>query len=51
MMGAFIDLNTRKLTSLPEEILKKFENLSRTDNFKVITKEDTRKYGVKPIDL
>jgi acyl-CoA thioester hydrolase len=51
MMGAFIDLNTRKLTNLPEEILKKFEFLSRTDDFKVITKDDTRKYGMKPTDI
>jgi acyl-CoA thioester hydrolase len=51
MMGAWINLNTRKLTRLPEPILGNFKKLEKTDDFKILTKEDTRKYGEKPVDL
>lgn len=51
MMGGWIDLKERKLTGLPEELLKNFEVLERTDDFKFLTKEDTRKYQERPKDL
>ena len=51
MMGGWIDLNTRKLTGLPKELLDKFNAFERTDDFKVLSKEDTRKSGMRPQDL
>ncbi|SRR5690554_1201680 len=51
MMGSWIDLRTRKLTSVPAHFLKPLEQLQRTDDFKVLSKEDTRKFGRKPKDL
>lgn len=51
MMGGWIDLSARNLTGLPEEIYSKFDTFEKTDDFKVITKEDTRKNNVRPRDL
>ncbi|HET8808868.1 MAG TPA: thioesterase family protein [Flavobacteriaceae bacterium] len=51
MLGSWIDMKTRKLTVLPEKFLKNLNTLERTDDFKILTKEDTRKHGVFPIDL
>ena len=44
LMGGFIDLDTRKLTPLAEErIHSVFNDLHRTDDFRWLTREDTRK--------
>lgn len=51
ILGAWIDLKERKLTSLPEELYKNFNGLSKTKDFKILTKEDTRKFGKRPEDL
>ncbi len=51
MMGAWIDLETRKLVGLPETLKESFERLEKTEDFKVLTKEDTRKGGGSPVDL
>ena len=53
MQGAWIDLKVRKLTQLPEELLSLAQKFPKTQSFKKLTKEDTRKYGIKPrnIDL
>ena len=51
MMGAWMDLGTRKLTRLPEEMKTILDEVERPKNFKVLTKEDTRKYAKIPIDL
>lgn len=51
MMGGWIDLTTRKLTGLPEELLNKFETFDKTEDFKILTKEDTRKSGALPKDI
>lgn len=51
MMGAWIDLESRKLTGLPAELLAKFEGIERAEDFRVLTKEDTRRFGKKPKDL
>ncbi len=48
MMGAWIDMNSRKLVPLPEHLLKPLDKLSKTEDFKILTSEDTRKYCVKP---
>lgn len=48
MMGAWIDLHSRKLKSLPQHLLKPLGNLTKTEDFKILTQEDTRKYNVYP---
>lgn len=48
MMGAWMALKTRQLTTLPEALADKFKTLKRADDFKLLTKRDTRHHGVKP---
>lgn len=49
LQGAFIDTRTRKLTGLPEDLLSKgFTGITKTADFKVLTKEDTRKHNRRP---
>ena len=48
MMGSWIDMKTRKLTALPKHLLKPLDLLEKTEDFKVLTQQDTRKYGVFP---
>ena len=51
MLGAWIDLESRKLTALPKELYNNFDRLDRADEFKVLTKVDTRRFGKKPVDI
>lgn len=51
MMGAWIDLEKRKLTHLPEELLSKLGHTPKTTGFKTLTREDTRKFGKKPENI
>ena len=51
MMGGWIDMDTRKLTGLPKELLVKFDNFEKTDDFTILSKKDTRKFGMRPQDL
>lgn len=51
MMGGWIDLKERKLTGLPHKLIGNFDALDKTDDFKILTKEDTRKYSQRPQDL
>ncbi|WP_310993308.1 acyl-CoA thioesterase [Aequorivita marina] len=51
MMGGWINLKERKLAGLPQELLANFDAVERTDDFKILTKEDTRKYSERPKDL
>ena len=51
MMGGWIDLQTRKLTGLPRELFQKLDHLEHTEDFKVLTKEDTRKFDKRPRDM
>ena len=51
MMGGWIDLKERKLTGLPEELYKNLNSLSHTGDFRILTKEDTRRFNKKPKDL
>ena len=46
-----MDLSTRKLIPLPEEIHQFMDQAERSDNFKILTKEDTRKFAKTPVDL
>ncbi|GAA4110687.1 hypothetical protein GCM10022393_07900 [Aquimarina addita] len=51
MMGAWIDLNTRKLSPLPDEMQLLLAKIERPSDFKILTKEDTRKFAKIPKDL
>ncbi|SIP98063.1 acyl-CoA thioesterase [Maribacter ulvicola] len=51
MMGAWIDLKARKLTGLPDELLIKFNDIDKGDDFKVLTKEDSRRFLKVPKNL
>lgn len=51
MMGGWINMQTRALTGLPLPLLEKFNALDRAVGFKVLTKEDTRKFAKRPKDL
>ncbi len=51
MLGAWIDSRTRKLAALPDEILDKFNGLQKASTYRVLTKEDTRRYNKRPKDL
>jgi len=51
MLGGWIDLKTRKLSQLPPALYQKFNSITKTDDFRVLTKEDTRKFDKRPMDL
>lgn len=51
LLGAWINLKTRALSALPEYLLKEMDTFPKSDDFKILTKEDTRKYGKKPENL
>lgn len=51
MLGAWIDTKSRKLTHLPQELLDLAHTFPKSESFKVLTKDDTRKFGVKPKPL
>ena len=51
MLGAWMDLKERKLTALPDELLKLEEQFPKSENFKYLTKEDTRRFNKKPKNL
>lgn len=48
MMGAWMSLENRQLTSLPADLEPHFKALKRSEDFRILTKRDTRKHGVKP---
>lgn len=51
MLGAWIDLEKRSLTDLPKALYEKFDEVPKTADFKVLTKEDTRKFEKRPKNL
>ncbi|WP_424003336.1 acyl-CoA thioesterase [Maribacter sp. IgM3_T14_3] len=51
MMGAWISLETRRLTGLAIELRSKFSDIEKAASFKVLTKEDTRKFLKIPKNL
>ena len=51
MMGAWIHMESRSLTALPKIFLDAFEKVEKALGFKVLTKEDTRKFAKKPTHL
>lgn len=51
MMGSWIDLKTRKLTGLNPIFLNRLEAVVKADNYRILTKEDTRKFTKTPKHL
>ena len=51
MMGGWIDLKERKLTGLPKELFDNINKLDHTEDFRVLTKEDTRRFGKAPQNI
>jgi len=51
MMGAWMHLKSRNLTGLDAIFLKRFEDVKKADGFRVLTKEDTRKFAKSPKHL
>lgn len=48
MMGTWINMEKRKIEPLPEELAHAINHIKKTDDFKLLTKEDTRKYSKLP---
>lgn len=51
MLGGWIDLTARKLTPLPPEVLSVLNGLGKTEDFRIITRENVRQYDQRPKDL
>ena len=51
MMGAWMDLRTRKLTGLTNDLLKTFSAVEKAEGFRVLTKKDSRKFAKIPKNL
>ena len=51
MMGAWMSLESRQLTALSSELLSRFTQVDKPEGFRVLTKEDTRKFAKRPKDL
>ena len=46
LMFAWMDLETRKLTVPTEKLIAKYNEMPKTDDFKILTSKDTRAPGV-----
>ena len=51
MLGAWMDYDKRKLISLSNNYILTLNRLSKSADFKTLTKKDTRKYKVKPKNI
>ena len=51
ILGAWIDLKTRSLIALPEDLLELAHEFPKSEHFKTLTKEDTRVDGKIPKNL
>ena len=51
MLGCWMDLKERKMASFPEELNHILENAPKTNDYKTLTKEDTRAFGKRPVDI
>ncbi len=51
MLFSFINMNTRKLGEMPIEISNKIKGFPKSNNFKILTREDIQKYRKHPVDL
>ena len=51
MIGAWLNLKTRKLSSIPENLISEFTSSKKTKDFKKLTAADTRAHGRVPKNL
>lgn len=51
MFGAWIDLKARKMTHLPKVLMDLADSFPKSEDYKILTKEDTRKHGRVPKNL
>lgn len=51
MMGGWMNLDTRKLTPLEPELLRRFQDLEKAEDFRELTRADTRRYAIPRKDL
>lgn len=51
MMGSWMDLKSRKLTGLTNNFLMVFSGVEKAEDFRILTKEDTRKFARVPKSL
>lgn len=51
MMGAWISLQTRKLIGLPGSLLETFQGVEKSEKFRLLSKEDTRRFAKMPNDI
>lgn len=51
MLFSWIDITSRKLGRIPEELLVKIRAFPKAENFKILSNEDIRKHQRKPKDL
>ena len=51
MFGAWIDLKARKITNLPKVLMDLADSFPKSQDYKILTKEDTRKHGRDPKNL
>ncbi len=51
MIGAWMSLESRQLTRLSQELLEYFQHVEKPEGFRILTKEDTRKFAKRPKDL
>lgn len=50
MNGAWMNLNSRKIEPLHEELMKRIQNFPKSADFKFLTKEDMREHKQVPIN-
>lgn len=51
ILFSFIKLSNRKLGMLPQKFIDKMVSIPKSDDFKILTKEDTLGHGKAPKDL
>ena len=51
LMGSWMSWETRKLIPLYGKLLENFKQFERGEGFKILTKEDTRRFMKAPKDL
>lgn len=51
ILGGWINLQSRKLTGLPDSFLEAFNAKEKPAGFRILTREDTRKFTKRPQDL
>lgn len=51
MTGAWMNLRERKITPLHKELHERIKNFPRSEDFKIISKKDTRAHGEFPRDM